>query len=112
MLILGVTYRGAVKETAFSGAFAAREALAVLGAVPLAADPLYDADELRALGFTPWDGAPVDAAIVQADHPQYRALTPDDVPGARAILDGRDVVDADPFTRAGVQVLRIGRPVR
>ncbi len=37
VLILGVAYRGSVKETAFSGAFAVRDALRAVGAVPLAA---------------------------------------------------------------------------
>ena len=35
------------------------------------ADPLYDDAELRALGFEPWDGGEIDAAIVQADHAAY-----------------------------------------
>ena len=110
VLILGVAYRGGVKETAFSGAFAARAELEALGAKPLAADPLYDAGELLALGFAPWDGGPVDAVVVQADHPAYRELGPADLPGARTILDGRDVLDAGRFAAAGVRVLRIGRP--
>ena len=109
--ILGVAYRGAVKETAFSGAFATRDALVARGATPVAADPLYTDDELVALGFTPWDGSAVDAAIVQADHPEYAELGPGDVPGARAVLDGRGVLDPARFAAAGVPVRRIGRPL-
>jgi UDP-N-acetyl-D-mannosaminuronic acid dehydrogenase len=111
VLILGVAYRGAVKETAFSGAFATRDALVASGAIPVAADPLYSGDELTALGFTPWDGTEVGAAIVQADHPQYAALGPADLPGARAVLDGRGVLDPAAFTAAGIPVRRIGRPL-
>ena len=111
VLILGVAYRGAVKETAFSGAFATRDALVASGATPVAADPLYTDDELTALGFTPWDGAAVDAAIVQADHPQYAALAPADLPGARAVLDGRGVLQPAAFTAAGIPVRRLGRPL-
>jgi UDP-N-acetyl-D-mannosaminuronic acid dehydrogenase len=111
VLILGVAYRGGVKETAFSGAFGLRDALLGHGLHPLAADPLYTADELTALGFEPWDGgAPVDAAIVQADHAQYAQLTPDDLPGARVVVDGRGVLAVGPFVEAGVTVRRIGRP--
>jgi len=110
VLILGVAYRGGVKETACSGAFGLRDALAAHGAIPLAADPLYDDGELTALGFTPWDGAPVDGAILQADHAQYRELTPADLPGARAVVDGRDALDPEPFRGAGVTLARIGRP--
>ena len=74
VLILGVAYRGDVKETAFSRRVrAARRARRAAAPQPLAADPLYDDDELRALGF--------DAvgrrrrrrgAILQADHAALR----------------------------------------
>jgi UDP-N-acetyl-D-mannosaminuronic acid dehydrogenase len=110
VLVLGVAYRGGVKETAFSGAFALRDELARRGALPLASDPLYDDNELKALGFEPWDGKDVAAAIVQADHSDYARLGPTDVPGARAILDGRGVLDPSTFEAAGVRVRRIGRP--
>ncbi|MCW3000384.1 MAG: nucleotide sugar dehydrogenase [Solirubrobacterales bacterium] len=111
VLILGVAYRGGVKETAFSGAFPLRDALLAHGMHPVAADPLYDADELAALGFEPWDGgSPVDAVIVQADHAQYAQLTPDDLPGARVVVDGRGVLADAAFVAAGVPVRRIGRP--
>jgi UDP-N-acetyl-D-glucosamine dehydrogenase len=108
VLILGIAYRGGVKETAFSGAFALRDALRAAGADPLAADPLYADEELRALGFEPWDGAAVAGAVLQADHERYRALTPTDLPGARAVVDGRGVLDPAPFASAGVALRRIG----
>jgi len=110
VLILGVAYRGDVKETAFSGAFPLRDALSARGTTVVAADPLYDDEELRALGFTPWDGDSVDGAILQADHAQYRDLTPAALPGARAVVDGRDVLDPAPFASGGVTLRRIGRP--
>jgi UDP-N-acetyl-D-mannosaminuronic acid dehydrogenase len=109
VLILGVAYRGGVKETAFSGAFALRDALAGRGADVLAADPLFDAGELAALGFTAWDGASaIDAAVVQADHGEYAELTVADLPGVGAIVDGRGILD--PVRFDGVPVRRIGRP--
>jgi UDP-N-acetyl-D-mannosaminuronic acid dehydrogenase len=63
--------------------------LAEQGADALFADPLYTDEELRAHGYTPWDGGPVDAAIVQADHAEYARLSAADVPGATQIVDGR-----------------------
>jgi UDP-N-acetyl-D-mannosaminuronic acid dehydrogenase len=108
VLILGVAYRGDVKETAFSGAFDLREELERRGAAPVAADPLYDDDELRALGFEPWDRGPLDGAILQADHAAYAALAAADLPGARAVVDGRRVLDVAAFAAAGVPVRRIG----
>lgn len=109
VLILGAAYRGDVKETAFSGVFGLRDALAAADATPLVADPLYADDELRALGLEPWDGADVDGAVVQADHAAYRALRPDDVPGVRAVVDGRGVLDVEAWRAADVPVRRIGR---
>jgi UDP-N-acetyl-D-glucosamine dehydrogenase len=108
VVILGVTYRGNVKETAFSGGFALRDALAARGAEPLAIDPLYDDDELRDLGFEPWDGRDAAGAILQADHAGYTALGPNDLPGVRAIVDGRGLLDGARFAAAGVALRRIG----
>jgi UDP-N-acetyl-D-mannosaminuronic acid dehydrogenase len=111
VLILGVAYRGGVKETAFSGAAALRDELRARGARALASDPLYDDAELAAAGYEPWPpGAPVAGAIVQADHEQYRSLGPADVGGATVVVDGRGVLDVDAFAAAGVRVRRIGRP--
>jgi UDP-N-acetyl-D-glucosamine dehydrogenase len=110
VLILGVSYRGGVKESAFSGALALRELLAERGATALATDPLYTDDELRALGFCPWRGEEIDAAILQAEHDEFRRLAPADLPGLRVLLDGRDAVDPEPWRAAGVRVLRLGRP--
>jgi UDP-N-acetyl-D-mannosaminuronic acid dehydrogenase len=109
VLILGIAYRGGVKETAFSGAFALRDALAGRGAEVVAQDPLFSDDELRAHGFVPWDGVtPVDAAVIQADHHAYETLGAEDLPGVQVVVDGRGVLDAARF--AGVPVRRIGRP--
>lgn len=111
ILVLGVAYRGGVKETAFSGAFPLRDELLARGAQPVAADPLYDVDELRALGFEPWDGeAAVAGVVVQADHAAYRELSAARLPGVRAVVDGRGIVDAAAFAQAGVPVKVIGRP--
>lgn len=108
--ILGVTYRGGVKETAFSAAFAVRDELARRGMQPLATDPLYSAEELRGLGFESWDGEPIDAAVIQADHPEFALLGPGDLPGVRVILDGRGILDPAAWRAEGVVVRRIGRP--
>lgn len=104
--ILGASYRGGVKETAFSGVFGAAEAITNRGGTPLVHDPLYTDDELTALGFTPYHlGEPVDAAVVQADHEQYRSLTPDDLPGIRAFIDGRRVSSADNWPGVAYRVI-------
>jgi nucleotide sugar dehydrogenase len=109
VVVLGAAYRGGVKETAFSGVFAAVEELTARGALPAVHDPLYSDAELTALGLTPYAlGEPVDAAVVQADHAQYRELSPADLPGVRTIVDGRRVTD--PNRWAGVTRRVIGAP--
>jgi UDP-N-acetyl-D-mannosaminuronic acid dehydrogenase len=110
ILILGAAYRGGVKETAFSGAFALRDGLVARGARPVVSDPLYTSEELRALGFEPWEGDSVRGAIVQTDHAEYRDLEPSMLLGIEVIVDGRGVLDADRWSRAGVAVKLIGRP--
>ena len=57
-------------------------------------DPLYAEAELRGLRLEPYRiGEPCDAAIVQTDHPEYNSLAPADLPGVRALVDGRAVTD-------------------
>lgn len=93
VLVLGAAYRGGVKETAFSGVFAVVAALRARGAVPYVSDPLYSGDELSALGLPAYAGEPVTAAIVQADHAEYRLLGSSDLPTVRVLVDGRRVTD-------------------
>lgn len=93
VLVLGAAYRGGAKETAFSGVFPTIEALRRRGALPYVSDPLYTTDELRALGLPPHQGEPVTAAVVQADHAEYRTLGVADLPGVRVLVDGRRITD-------------------
>jgi nucleotide sugar dehydrogenase len=94
-VVLGASYRGGVKETAFSGVFATVEALESRGAVVTVHDPLYSDDELRGLGLAPHAlGTAVDVAVVQTDHAAYRTVGPDDLPGVRLLVDGRGITDA------------------
>lgn len=91
-VVLGASYRGRVKETAFSGVFATVAELARRGADVTVHDPMFTDDELRTLGFQPHQlGQPADLAVVQADHPEYAALTPADFPGIRLLFDGRRI---------------------
>lgn len=108
--VLGAAYRGGVKETAFSGVFGAVEALKQRGAVPVVHDPLYTDEELERLGFVPYHwGEAIDAAVVQADHDEYRALRADDLPGLKAFIDGRRVSSADQWP--GIPYRVIGKAI-
>ncbi|MDO4784063.1 MAG: nucleotide sugar dehydrogenase [Propionibacteriaceae bacterium] len=107
VVVLGASYRGRVKETAFSGVFPTVDGLTRRGATVCVHDPMFTADELRGYGFVPYQlGDPVDAAILQADHPEYRDLTPADLPGVRVLVDGRAALD--PAVWEGVDYRVIG----
>ena len=94
VVVLGAAYRGGVKETAFSGVFPTVSALEELGAQVSVHDPMYTDDELSHYGFATYHfGEPVDAAILQADHAEYRELAPQDLPGVKTLLDGRGITN-------------------
>jgi nucleotide sugar dehydrogenase len=104
--VLGAAYRGGVKETAFSGVFGAVEALKARGAVPVVHDPLYSDEELLRHGLTPYHfGDTIDAAVVQADHAEYREIGPTDLPGIRAFIDGRRISSADRWPSIAYRVI-------
>lgn len=106
VVVLGASYRGGVKETAFSGVFAAVEAIKARGAQALVHDPMYTDDELTKMGFTPFHlGDEADAAVVQADHAEYRELTTADLPGIKAFIDGRRVSSADKWPGIAYRVI-------
>ncbi|MGN6574199.1 MAG: nucleotide sugar dehydrogenase [Nocardioides sp.] len=99
VLVLGASYRGGVKETAFSGVYGAVAELRARGANAFVSDPMYTAEELEGLGLPPHRGEPMTAAVIQADHAEYRSLTPDDLPGVDVLVDGRRVTDAAAWAR-------------
>ena len=106
VLVLGASYRGAVKETALSGVFPIVAELRQRAALPYVSDPMYSAEELEALGLPAHRGESVSAAIVQTDHPEYRGLCPADLPGVSVVVDGRRVTDPARWT--GVRRIVIG----
>lgn len=106
VVVLGAAYRGGVKETAFSGVFDAVRSLEGRGATVAVHDPLYSDAELEKLGFTAYHlGETVDAAVVQADHAEYRELSPEQLPGVKAFVDGRRVSSADKWPGVTYRVI-------
>lgn len=96
--VLGLAFRGDLKSDARSGAFDLIRLLGDRGAQALVHDPLWGDDELVGMGLVPYAlGNEIDAAIVQTDHSSYQALRESDLPGAVALLDGRNITRADNF---------------
>jgi UDP-N-acetyl-D-glucosamine dehydrogenase len=112
VVVLGIAYRGDVREDAFSAAFPLRDELLAAGARVHAHDPYFDDEHLRRLGFEPYDldaPEPVRVALLQAAHGVYRELDPGRLPGLQLIVDGRNVLDPDRWRGAGVAYVGIGR---
>jgi nucleotide sugar dehydrogenase len=109
--VLGISYRGGVKESAFSGIFPTVAALKELGAKVKVHDPMYTDEEISRYGFEPYHlGEKIDAVIVQADHKEYRELTAKDFPAVSAIVDGRRIFA--PANFAGIKFRVIGAPAQ
>lgn len=111
VLILGVAYRGNVREVAFTSAKLVREALLERDARVFAEDPLFSEGELEALGYqplSPEQRGEIRAIIVQAGHQAYRSLDFSQFTGCRVVLDGRGAVDPEAIRAAGMRYLTIG----
>ena len=109
IVVLGAAYRNGVKETAFSGVFDLVAELRAVGATALVHDPLYTDGELGHYGFEAFHlGETADGAIVQTDHMAYASLQPSDLPGMKAIIDGRNILGA--AVKASIAVTTIGAP--
>ena len=90
VVVLGASYRGGVKETAFSGVFAVVDELKKRNAHVSVHDPMFTDEELRTLGFAPFSvGQSVDAAVLQADHAEYSNWGRAELAGVRTVLNGR-----------------------
>ncbi len=113
--ILGLGFRPEVKEHILSPAFLLRDAAERRGAAVSLDDPLYTADEVRHLGFTP--GALEDAVlppvlILNTYHQAYGSLDFHDLArrGVRAVVDGRAAWSPVAVARAGICYIGIGQP--
>lgn len=99
IVVLGASYRGKVKETAFSGVFPTVEGLKARNAEVTVHDPMFNDEELAKYGFEAHHlGEPVDVAILQADHPEYKDLSPEDLPGIKVFVDGRGFCDPEKWS--------------
>lgn len=109
--VLGAAYRGGVKETAFSGVFGVVAELESQGATVSVHDPLYSDEELKKLGLEPYHlGDPTDVLVIQADHDEYRELTPKDFPTVAAVFDGRGVLTLEAWhsvRMSGIELLSV-----
>jgi nucleotide sugar dehydrogenase len=111
VLVLGLAYRGGVKESMLSSALLLTDALRARGARVLMHDPMFAQDEIAAHGVEPSPLPPrdaVDAVVLQAMHPEYRDLDVASLKGCRVFLDGRGAFDRERVEAAGMRYVAIG----
>jgi nucleotide sugar dehydrogenase len=109
--ILGVGFRPQVRETAYSPAFALRDALRSKGAIVRAHDPLYSSDELLSLGFEPAELEGSDILVLNTAHDMYTKLdfAALAASGVRTVVDGRNAWNSSEVTAAGLRYIGIGK---
>ena len=111
ILLLGVAYRGDVRETAFTSARLVRDALLARGAHVFADDPLYSPAELDSMGYSPLPESQrnvVGALVLQAAHSAYAELDLSQFPACRVALDGRRGLKREVVEAAGMRYLYTG----
>ena len=108
VLVLGLAYRGGVKESAFSGTWDLVSIIASKGGIAVVHDPLYSDDELRSLGLVAHKlGEHADAAILHTNHAEYQFLKVEDLPGVQLIADGRNFISKE--LKAGIKTYVLGQ---
>jgi UDP-N-acetyl-D-mannosaminuronate dehydrogenase len=70
---------------------------------------MYSNEELEAMGLDSFTlGEPCDAAIIQTDHSSFKALTKEDIPSARFLVDGRNISSSSLRSQIPTYVVGIG----
>ena len=97
--ILGLAYRGGVKESAYSGTFEIAEQLGEAGFENVTVhDPLFSKEDISNLGLrASISMAKWSAVILHTDYPEFRGLTGEDFPKAELLVDGRGLLDRKNF---------------
>jgi nucleotide sugar dehydrogenase len=111
VLILGASYRGDVRQHAFSSSRLLQAALAERGASVLVHDPLFSDAELEALGYRPFqaaDATHIRAIVLQAAHSAYRSFDFAPFADCHVVLDGRRALRRQAIESLGMRYLFIG----
>ena len=111
VLILGVAYRGDVREVAFTSAELLQKALLKRGASVYVDDPLFSAEELRSLNYTPLTPeieGEIGAIIIQTAHQAYRLFDFSRFSRCQVVLDGRQALQRKQIEALNMHYITIG----
>lgn len=91
VLILGISYRENVKETAYSGSLALLRILKSKNALVYALDSKYSYDEIQNFGFNPQiDKSEIDVIVVQTRDLEFREIDFKEFTSLKLMADGRN----------------------
>ena len=113
ILILGLAFRGDVKESTLSSTLLIAEQLKQRGAQVQVHDPLFSDAEVAAHGLEATALPPssqTEAIILQANHTEYQNLDLSQFRGTKVFLDGRGGFERERVEAAGMRYLAIGAP--
>ncbi|USH00455.1 nucleotide sugar dehydrogenase [Thermococcus argininiproducens] len=113
ILVLGLTFRGGVKEFMKAAAKPIIEELKEWGAKVYAYDPLCTPKDAERFGAE-WKGdfKDVDAIIITTDHREFKALDLGKIAKQvrnKVIIDGRNVLNVEKAKELGFIYLRVGK---
>ncbi|MGC8861786.1 MAG: nucleotide sugar dehydrogenase, partial [Armatimonadota bacterium] len=113
-VILGVSFRPQVKESAYSPVFALASELEIRGASVTVHDPLYTEEEIRRLGLVPGQIEGNEIIILNTAHDAYLNLDFADLAkkGLKCVVDGRNAWRVDAVVAAGLRYIGVGRSTR
>lgn len=114
ILVLGLTFRGNVKETRYSPALEIIKILRDRGVNVYAFDPMLRREEVEPYGAycSPNEAQDLDGVIIASDHSIFKNLDWGAIGKnmrRKILIDGRQVVDPEKLQRLGFMVRVIGR---
>jgi nucleotide sugar dehydrogenase len=109
ILVLGLSYRANVKESAFSGCFELNKELKNYGAKIEVIDPLFSDKEIMDSGLKSYSGknTEVDGIIIHTNHMEFTSILKLPFPNCKAIIDGRNFLK-DIQEINSIPIVRIG----
>ncbi|AFL95032.1 NDP-sugar dehydrogenase [Thermococcus cleftensis] len=112
VLVLGLTFRGGVREFMKAAAKPIIQELREWGANVYAYDPLCTREDAERFGAE-WkeDFKDIDAIVITADHREFKELDLEKLAGemrTKVIVDGRNVLDPEKAKKLGFKYYRVG----
>lgn len=111
VLILGLSFRGNVKEPTKSSTLLLIDELKEKGAAVYVDDPLFEAGEISKYGVVPFSkqqAEEIELIILQAYHDEYKNMDFSAFKNCSLVLDGRNVLDKQAIMQQGIHYLGIG----